>query len=261
MSFFPVSQAPSFHRFADLPFDLQGKIIDAALPSTDEVRAYRCTLLGISRWYKSCGRKTIAQLATVSRQWQERVERLLFRELSVGPENLASLERVCSTGSRSLLIRSLDVDIRHPRPPPRNSLQVIRRGLSDYVFDDDQSAPVQSTAATDMLAKIFDIISHWDRSHLNASHLLSLHLTIRIFRNLFWDFSRLPQLPAVGELIVSFTPSLTALHPSASLCLIRKMPRLFHTNINFLGLAFALGSDGDAENPNFQGMWNDRPGG
>lgn len=246
----PYPRRQSFNKFGKLSTEVRDRIIDIALPTVLELQNHNKpeNPLAIGRYYKRCGRKSIAILATVNRQWQDRVERLLFRDLTVDVASLRNFEWLCGAGRRSLLVRKLEIRISFFTIRNERWLEAeLGRSLDFDHLDFNRGQPPDGSreVVAYVLAMVFDVLKHWDRSNLQNGHLLALELCTLPSGNFRLDCSNFPLLPVVGELIINKTVKTTSLYPSTLISLIQRMPRLSHTSISFLDtIPWVSGSEG-----------------
>lgn len=94
----------------------------------------------------------LSRYATLSRHWQYAIERILFRSLSIRPEQMPELECMLLDGRRRSYVHSIRFIFTSPRPMPRKSR--VRNGLEAYA--------VTVLRLKSELKRLWDLVSkHW----------------------------------------------------------------------------------------------------
>lgn len=246
------SYAPSFHLFPQLPYEIRLAIIEEFIRSLKaNHRPPSALLLG----YGTADRRpsSLAEYATIDREWNSAVEKRTFCSLSVrvtqtdGHSSLDDLERIC-VGDRTNLVSEIDLQIQLNNPISHHVKAAADTSTSPsneggMTENDDGTDPMPTIkraerVATAAFGRLFQILRAWSRDQEPLSFTYNIH--IQVPRRSHWltgthlriDSSSFPEVACVGSFRMSDDFNY-GIQPESSFRLLTKLPNVKRAEVTF----------------------------
>lgn len=248
--------ATLFSRFSRLPYEIRQEIILFAISYASKYREEwlrgQCSPVvlqsrrGVLR-VQSQHREppSLPQLACVSLDWQEQIEKQLFMSLrlrilpnsrSDEDSDLAAFAVIVTESRRQYLINiRLDSYREYPTYPRSGSgeAQVYRTGGS-----------------YECIVRFFQILGAWPRGHVRDDSLtveLDIELQDFSLHHLSKAIGNLPSIPVVRTLEINMNSKENSKFSLALVCLLRKLPQLEFADFQLSPWCFSNENDKDRE--------------
>lgn len=197
-----------FAKYAKLPLELRLNVIEELINIPDELNV----------------RTRLAPLASVNSEWNQVIERVLFKRIKINKGESEDFGTICGKRQNLLDRISLNLEL----SDPRNSNHVaLNQGI-----------------VTDNVSELFHALKGWnctERSHRLIA--LSIRIDSRIsgwtnggwaVESLNYDFTDLPEVTVIGNMFTIERPGDTYfLHHSTVDALHKKLPSLHGVSIAF----------------------------
>lgn len=249
----PVESAPAFYKYSQLPYELRLLIIEQFL--LDHRLEFYSTLP-----------RSVAEYATVSKQWKSVVEKITFRCLRLRVANadnrdylddtndLDAFEKICIGDriefvSRIRLVILLKV-LRCPKIAPETRARGRRRA-HDSAECHGTMHPFSlqiGRGATGVFCRLFRTLQNWSREGQPLGLTYKIHWRYPLGWDghnwkprmcatyLSIDSSSFPEVPCIGSLRAvrdwGTTDYGSTMHPASVYDLLKKLPNVTHTDLD-----------------------------